>query len=550
MCARPLFAQISTTCFYERPVCAVRALGAGTRQGLSALQTLFIPEAGLEEGGDLSLLILTGPPPRHPLLSQNGLEGGDLAEKSVAVLQTRRTGNPALGNPRLSIQIVGHPLPRERHRQPRVSADLKPRSGGEPTPSYPPEDAEEEWEDPYYYGDWEDYSFYGNYWDWPYYTQGGYSPNLTGGGKGHKGSGQYHWVPKGKGKGAQGGNSAKKKKNKGLNRPIWWSIVNGKAAGKGKKGSGEPAENPGASAEAVLADRGRRWADASEEAKAAVRAGRPRLPTPAVDPTWTKVEDGQDLKWNVSEKVLAKVWYGGEEGLSHLRVPRTPKEGGLEPRRFSSPGIGYLLELKKVTHEDQSPWLNNCLDQQRPGELGGTGELQRAADVLGYGPGGNDVFPPPLPPVRGPAKSPSREPKREKVKKKKEGKMSGKAKVKKMLDRARWSAVGTPLDPDYRKPIKLKLRKRKKSSSSNTSAEASSSDSSSEAGIGEEHRLRSLAKKLPGYLARSAAKEAKKVLAETIGEDPASFKVELIPREMLGLTGDSEARFAYREFSE
>ena len=392
-------------------------------------------------------------------------------------------------------------------------------------------------------------------------------------------------------------------------------------------------------------------AKAKAKAKVRIRAGRPRLPVPAPESPWVKIEGTPDLKWNVSEKILARVWYCGEEGLSHLLVcedtkdvegrwlgvqvlgtpihqlrtwvltqPQSPpkvyfsQQEVAPERRSNAPGLGYLLEFKKGGDEDQYPWLNNCLEQNRPGEMGGTGDLQRMAGEMGFGMGRPDAFPP-APPPQVPPRSPSGEKSKGKKKKKREPKASGKAKVKKMVDKARRSAVGTPLDPEFKKPIKLKLKKKKRSSSSSGEEGDSSSLSSSEGGIGEEHRLRSLAKKLPGYLARSAAKEAKKVLAESVGEDPASFQVfhryirqivvprggpkpiqrelltlgvvmdqilqgnilhsldiiaqrmkalelfqqgcdaalalqvELIPRELLGLTGDSEARFAYKEFN-
>lgn len=397
--------------------------------------------------------------------------------------------------------------------------------------------------------------------------------------------------------------------------------------------------------------KGKAKAKAKAKVRARVRLGRPRLPTPGAEPEWTKVGVDSDLKWNVSEKIIAKVWYGGEEGLSHLLVCEDTKDSegrwlGVQvlgtpihqlrtwvltqpqsspkvyfsqqdvatEKRLHSPGLGYLLEFKKGGEADQYPWLNNCVDQPRHTEVGGTGELQRMAGDMGFGAGGNEGFPP-VPPPRIPPHSSSEERAKKKKVKKRDPKPSGKSRVKKMVTKARWSPIGTPLDPDFKKPIKLKIKKRKCSSSSSASSGGSDSLSSSEGGIGDEHRLRSLAKKLPGYLARTAAKEAKKVLAETVGEDPASFRVfhryvrqivvprggpkpiqrelltlavvmdqlidgdilhsldiiaqrmkglellqqgsdsalasqvELVPRELLGLTGDSEARFAYKEYT-
>ena len=93
-----------------------------------------------------------------------------------------------------------------------------------------------------------------------------------------------------------------------------------------------------------------------------------------------------------------------------------------------------------------------------------------------------------------------------------------------MVEASRWSCKDTPLDPGYKKPIKLKV-KRKGSSSSSPSTEGSSSNGTSEEGLGTEHRLRVIAKRFPGYLCRASAKEAKKNLAEATGEAPQSLKI-------------------------
>lgn len=103
-------------------------------------------------------------------------------------------------------------------------------------------------------------------------------------------------------------------------------------------------------------------------------------------------------------------------------------------------------------------------------------------------------------------------------------KLTGKQKVKKMIEKARWDCKGTPLDPSYKKPVKLKV-KRRASSSSSRSSHVSGASISSEEGLGAEHRLKAISKKLPGYLCRSSAKEAKRNLAESCGEAPRSLKV-------------------------
>ena len=393
------------------------------------------------------------------------------------------------------------------------------------------------------------------------------------------------------------------------------------------------------------------------KAKPRVRRRGPQGPgaLPLGDPPWIRIEDDPPLKWNVSEKIVGKVWYGGEEGLAHLLVledtqdaegrwlgvqvlgtslhqlrtwvltqsdsnPRVYLAQSYYPaeRRINSPGLGYLLEFRKALGEDQHPWMNNCLDKDRGPDPGNTGDLARVAAGLGYPMGAAPGFPPvPPPPPDHTGRSPSgdRPKKHKKKQKKKDGKGSGRARVRRMVEKSKWSPQDTPMDPAYKKPIKLRIRKRKASSTSSSSAGGSSSESSSEAGLGEEHRLRSISRKLPGYLARSAAKEAKRVLADAVGEDPSSFRVfhryyrqlilprggskgiqrelltlavlmdsllegnilgsmdiiaqrmkslellqqgsdvglalqvELIPREMLGLTGDTEARYAYKEYT-
>ena len=102
-------------------------------------------------------------------------------------------------------------------------------------------------------------------------------------------------------------------------------------------------------------------------------------------------------------------------------------------------------------------------------------------------------------------------------------KLSGKQKVKKMLAKAKWSPKDTPLDPTYKRPIRLKVQKKKSSSSS--SSRTSASSQSSEGGLGSEHRLRGISRRLPGYLARQSAKEAIKMLASQTREGLDSYQV-------------------------
>ena len=382
------------------------------------------------------------------------------------------------------------------------------------------------------------------------------------------------------------------------------------------------------------------------KAKAKVRAGylrrRPARteeePESRVPPVqeWTKVDDFSLDKFPLGSKVLAKIWYAGEEGLicGLLKDETRDSEGkwlgikllgtniaqlrnwaltqgtqsalylGREPvpldRRLQAEGIAYLLELKVARDSELDPWMNNCRAEEAQGVE--TGDLLDAAHHLGAavpklqgGPQKGegevaDAIPPPAP-----------------------KKLSGRQKVKKMVERSKWSLSGTPLDPSFRRPINLKLKKKKSSSSSSSGSSVSSR--SSEDGLGSEHKLRSISRKLPGYLARQSAKEALRLLATQSGEDLHSYQVfnryyrqviqprggsrglqrelltlswvvdtllagnilsaldimcqrikslellqqgseanlalqlELLPREQLGLTQDVEGRFAHKEYS-
>ena len=74
-----------------------------------------------------------------------------------------------------------------------------------------------------------------------------------------------------------------------------------------------------------------------------------------------------------------------------------------------------------------------------------------------------------------------------------------------------------PLDPHYKRPIRLSTKKKKNSSSESTSRSASLSSETSEP-LESEHRLRKIAQKLPGYLACKASKEAANILSQSTGE--------------------------------
>ena len=265
---------------------------------------------------------------------------------------------------------------------------------------------------------------------------------------------------------------------------------------------------------------------------------------------WVEVESLSEDDLKVGQKVLVKIWYGREEGLIHGTVKEntTDSEGrwvGLAvlgtqvhqlrsflitspppapllylsklrsppEQRLTTPGIGYLLSYREVTSADRLPWMDNCTDQERG--MDENEDLRRAARGLGL-PALTAAAPPPDLGTGGELGETQQVPKAKKLK--------GKQKVKRMVEASRWSCKDTPLDPGYKKPIKLKV-KRKGSSSSSPSTEGSSSNGTSEEGLGTEHRLRVIAKRLPGYLCRASAKEAKKNLAEATGEAPQSLKI-------------------------
>ena len=146
-------------------------------------------------------------------------------------------------------------------------------------------------------------------------------------------------------------------------------------------------------------------------------------------------------------------------------------------------------------------WAFNCEDVPAEARAAPeTGDLMKVAQDLGFGDGEREAR----------AEESSGKRKAEANLVESEQATSKKRRVKAMLARAKWSSKGTTVDPRYRREISLKLKKRKKSSSS---GETSSGSETSSKGIGDEHRLKAIAKRLPGYLARRSAKEALEALA-------------------------------------
>ena len=94
-----------------------------------------------------------------------------------------------------------------------------------------------------------------------------------------------------------------------------------------------------------------------------------------------------------------------------------------------------------------------------------------------------------------------------------------------MIRRAQWDASGTPVDPKYKREIKVSLKKSKREASS--SASSSSGSSGSYGGIGREQELKAVSRRLPGYLTRKAAQEGALSLSQGIGEDLKGFQLFL-----------------------
>eukprot|EP00435_Cladocopium_sp_Y103_P000884 s2854_g1.t1 len=382
---------------------------------------------------------------------------------------------------------------------------------------------------------------------------------FAGAGKGKKGKGSPDWASFGLWWPAW--INPPKKKNRGLKRIDWWAERGNKGKGKSK---GSPSKGGG------------------------VTLG--SSPDPPVEGTVTS-----DPPISAAPVVPST---GGSEPPAETGAEEA--ERALRSReRKQIEGVGYLLEWKVKTEADQDLWINNCLPEG--GQDRETQDLLDASLRLQGGQPGVPTAPlgEAMPEIEEKEPTPK--------------KLSGKQKVRKMIEKAKWTPLGTPLDPGFKRPIRLKVQKKRCSSSS--SSAGSSSSRSSEGGLGSEHRLRAVGKKLPGYLARQSAKEALKLLASQTGEtlqsyqvfnryyrqvvqvrggsrglqrelytlssvvdlliggdilgsldilcqrikslellkqgaEPAlAMQVELLPREQLGLTQDVEGRFAHKEFA-
>ena len=234
----------------------------------------------------------------------------------------------------------------------------------------------------------------------------------------------------------------------------------------------------------------------------------PRTLAPKNPTEWVEVdllkEDTFDLtSMKVLGSMLASVrdWKRANPGeVFYCCHETTPMD-----KRASAPGVGYILRAKILTHEKD--WTSNALEDPPPPVE--SDQLRKAAERFGFP---QHALPSLAPLEEAPQKKESAKPSSSKKKR-------GKRKVKEMLEKARWKIEGTPLDPEYRRPIKLgKAKRKKRSSSSRSSSDSGTPSSGSSEVLQAEHRLRKIAQRLPGYLCRKASKEAATILSQNIGE--------------------------------
>ena len=266
----------------------------------------------------------------------------------------------------------------------------------------------------------------------------------------------------------------------------------------------------------------------------------PRTLAPKNPAEWVEVDLLKEDTFDLTSTLHLEVWYGGEVGeiagtLEQLHADRLGRWYGVKvlgsmlasvrdwkranpgevfycchettpmDKRASAPGVGYILRAKILTHEKD--WTSNALEDPPPPVE--SDQLRKAAERFGFP---QHALPSLAPLEEAPQKKESAKPSSSKKKR-------GKRKVKEMLEKARWKIEGTPLDPEYRRPIKLgKTKRKKRSSSSRSSSDSGTPSSGSSEVLQAEHRLRKIAQRLPGYLCRKASKEAATILSQNIGE--------------------------------
>ena len=277
---------------------------------------------------------------------------------------------------------------------------------------------------------------------------------------------------------------------------------------------------------------------------------------------WLAIEDGPLESVAIGEKVKMKLSYGGVAGeivgevmeltvdalgkwagvdirgttlpaLRHWKVSRAGAAGRLfccrtivEPeKQVLEEGIGYPSEVMILTGESRDGWARNCKDVDPIGEgQDENAELRALAGDLGFPQGAGGDQPPRAKEGGVEAQRRSEDKKEDDVELvEKVSRSSKRRRVKDMIQKATWDVKGTPLDPKYKREIKVSLRKRKREASS--SATSSSGSSGSYGGIGREQELKAVSRKLPGYLTRKAAQEAAASLSQSVGEELKGFQL-------------------------
>ena len=183
-----------------------------------------------------------------------------------------------------------------------------------------------------------------------------------------------------------------------------------------------------------------------------------------------------------------------------------------ESEKAEEIGLGYLLEVNMNEATVTEPWAENCSVPlpNPPGVADENPDLRQKAMQFGFSPGQNSAGAADPP-------SPGEGPQGQAKKKK-----SKKQQVKEMVLKSNWTPARTPLDPSYRRPIKIRMSQKRKASSSSGSTTRSSSTSEDRSS---DHQVHRVAKKLPGYLARCCCKEASNLLAQDVGEEGSTYVV-------------------------
>ena len=209
---------------------------------------------------------------------------------------------------------------------------------------------------------------------------------------------------------------------------------------------------------------------------------------------------------------------------SRLFCSRTPVE---EDQQLMEEGLGYPTEMMLLTGDPRDGWARNCKDVEggAPGQ-DENADLRALAGNLGYPQTAGEGVPPRGMKGGGAAAIEIDDSEEKAADLTTPAERSSKRRrVKEMIRKAHWDPAGTPLDPKYKREIKVSLRKRKKEGSS--SATSSSESSGSYGGIGREQELKAVSRRLPGYLTRKAAQEGALSLSQGIGEDLKGFQIFL-----------------------